>query len=68
MSADNGKKSSRIKREKDLRVRIYPTPRQQHLFLPMMHARHGIRNWVCDIFNRSISGCKPYRYGLLCKW
>ena len=53
MSTDNGKKSSRIKRGKGLRVRIYPTPRQQRLLLPMMHARHVIRNWVCDIFNRS---------------
>ena len=53
MNADNRKKSSRIKRGKGLRVRIYPTPRQQRLILPMMHARHVIRNWVCDIFNRS---------------
>ena len=53
MNADNSKKSSRIKRGKGLRVRLYPTPRQQRLILPMMHARHVIRNWVCDIFNRS---------------
>ena len=53
MRADNGKKSSRIKREKGLRVHIYPTPRQQRLLLPMMHARHIIRNWVCDIANRN---------------
>ena len=53
MNADNGKKSSRIKRGKGLRVHLYPTPRQQRLILPMMHARHVIRNWVCDIFNSS---------------
>ena len=53
MNADNGKKSSRIKRGKGLRVHLYPTPRQQRLLLPMMHARHVIRNWAYDIFNRS---------------
>ena len=53
MNADNSKKSSRIKRGKGLRVRLYPTPRQQRLILPMMHARHVIRNWICDIFNRN---------------